>query len=126
MTRAKHSAAATARTGGFANLTPAERQARLQQLGAAGAGGGQGGTRGGGGFTSGEILSKDNKSITVKLPDGGSKIVFFSGATRVTKTADGSLSDLTVGKQVSTTGSANQDGSVTAQSIQIRPNSPTQ
>ena len=80
------------------------------------------------GFSGGEIIKKDNNSITVKLtnarlPDGqgSSQIILFSDATKVTKSAEGSAADLIVGEQVTITGSKNQDGSITAQSIQIRP-----
>ncbi len=79
----------------------------------------------GGGFTAGEIIAKDSKSITVKLQDGGSKLVFFSDATKIMHTTDASSSALAVGGFVAVSGGANSDGSVTADSIQLRPNATT-
>ena len=101
----------------FADLTPEERQQRLQQFGGRGRGnGGQGG-----GFISGEIIGKDDKSVTVKSNNGSSKIIFISDTTKVTQSMAGSLNELIVGKQVTVNGTTNQDGSVTAQTVQIRP-----
>ena len=71
-----------------------------------------------GGFITGDIIAKDAISITVKLSDGGSKIVFFTPKTSLTKNVSASLQDLTVGERVAVNGAANPDGSINAQSIQ--------
>lgn len=70
---------------------------------------------------SGEILESDDKSITVKLQDGSSKIVLLSDKTEINKAASGSISDLKVGEKVAVFGSDNSDGSVMAQNIQLNP-----
>lgn len=89
--------------------------------------GGQGfrGGRGGNGATFGEILSKDANGITVKSQDGSSKIVLISASTNVSKQVTGLVTDLEIGKFVSVIGMPNQDGSITAQTIQLRPASTT-
>ena len=101
----------------FQNMTPAQRQQLLQRNGTNTRAGANGTN-----FISGQIISKDNNSLTIKMPDGSSKIVFFSNSTEISKSASGTPDDLTVGTTVSANGSANQDGSITAQSIQIRRN----
>jgi len=77
-----------------------------------------------GGIVSGEIISKDDKSMTIKLRDGGSKIVLLSPVSKVEKTVDGTIADVAIGKSVMVTGTANPDGSVSATSIQMRPTIP--
>ncbi|MEK7632505.1 MAG: hypothetical protein AAB473_01815 [Patescibacteria group bacterium] len=99
----------------FGNFDPSQRS---------GMSGGPGGfTRGqaGGGFVSGEILSMDAESMTIKLSDGGSKLVFFSDASTINKMTEGSSTDLTTGTTITVTGTSNDNGSVTASTIQILP-----
>lgn len=88
-------------------------------------GGPQGGFQGGSGNrqgmtpVSGEIISQDDTSITVKMQDGSTKIVILSGDTTINKTSEGSKSDLKTGETVTAFGTTNSDGSVTAQNISI-------
>lgn len=113
---------ANARTGTFTdfqNLTSQQRAERFQQMGGIGSAGRRSSSTMP--FVGGEIIGKDNSSITVKLTDGGSRIVFFSPSLRITKFVEGSKEDLVNGTQVTVNGSSNADGSVTAGTIQIRP-----
>ncbi|KKU33952.1 MAG: hypothetical protein UX57_C0009G0004 [Candidatus Uhrbacteria bacterium GW2011_GWE2_46_68] len=100
----------------FSNLDASQRS---------GMSGGPGGfTRsqaGGGGFVSGEILSLDAESMTIELPDGGSKLIFFSDASKINKMTESSSVDMATGMTITITGTSNDDGSVTASTIQILP-----
>jgi len=86
------------------------------------------GTRGdrvggnGANFISGDVISKDDSSVTLQIPNnGGSKIIFYSDTTQISKMATGTADDFIIGTSVSVNGTTNSDGSVSAQSIQIRP-----
>lgn len=69
--------------------------------------------------TIGEIIKTDDSSITVKTPDGGSKIILISDSTVINKAAQVSKTDLAVGSNISITGDSNTDGSVTGKIINI-------
>jgi len=76
-----------------------------------------------GGFrpVAGEIISADNKSITVKLQDNSSKIILINDKTQINKAETVNKSELKIGEKVSVFGSENTDGSVTAQNVQLNP-----
>ena len=69
----------------------------------------------------GEIISLDDKSITVKLQDGSSKIVLLTSSTSIFKSSEASKSDLMSGIKVLATGAENSDGSITASNVQLNP-----
>jgi hypothetical protein len=100
------------------------------QFGAAGLNGGARmmgrGAPNGAGLVMGEVLSKDATSVTVKLPNGGSKIIFTSTSTAVQKTSIGTIADIVVGSQITANGQTNADGSINATTINQRPNMPMQ
>lgn len=79
-----------------------------------------GGRIGGGGMVTGEIISGDGTSVTVKQQDGNTKIVYFTNSTMISKSVTGTSSDLTTGTNVFANGTSNSDGSIAAQSIEIR------
>lgn len=83
--------------------------------------GAAGRTGGMGGFATGDILSHDDTGITIKMRDGSSKIILVPASAAVLKSTSGSLGDLSVGQSVTVTGSTNADGSINAQTVQIRP-----
>lgn len=69
----------------------------------------------------GEIISSDDKSITIKLTDGSSKIVLLTDKTSINKASEAVKTDLKTGEKVSVFGQTNTDGSVSAQNIQLNP-----
>ena len=75
--------------------------------------------RTGGGATVGTVVSSDATSITIALKSG-SVVAFYSTSTPITKITSGSVGDITAGANITVLGTTNSDGSVTANSIQIR------
>ena len=93
-----------------------------QVRGQLGARGGMGsGARIGSRGVTGEIIASDDKTVTVKLADGSSKIVILASNVTINKATQGSKDDLKMGIRVSVFGTENADGSVTAQNIQLNP-----
>ncbi len=73
----------------------------------------------GAGFLKGEVIDKDEQSLTLKMMDGSSMVIFFSGSTEISKTAEGLINDIEIGKQITVSGDQNSDGSYTAKTIQL-------
>ncbi len=73
------------------------------------------------GMIVGEVTAKDDKSLTVKLTDGSSKIVVLSGSTTYALSSEASLDKIAVGSKISAFGTSNSDGSTTATSVEINP-----
>lgn len=69
----------------------------------------------------GEITAVNKDTMTVKMNDGSSKIVVLSTKAAINRTTTASASDLVVGQTVVVFGQSNEDGSVTAQNIQLNP-----
>lgn len=110
--------------GNFQNMSEEERQALFAQGG--GARGGSVGPQNGqfrpdqGGLSLGEVISVDEASMVIQLPnDAGTKIIFYSESTEVSKQASGSIDDVAVGDTVTIMGESNDDGSISADSIQL-------
>lgn len=67
----------------------------------------------------GEVLTVEDKSITVKLADGSSKIIFISEKTQINKIESVENTDIVVGAKVNIFGVENSDGSMTAENVQL-------
>jgi hypothetical protein len=103
------------RAGAFGNFAGGQGQR--------GTNGTQNGRAIGNGFrpVNGNILSIDDKGITVKLNDGSSKIILISDTTSINNVQAATKTDLKTGQTVMVVGQTNSDGSVSAQNIQINP-----
>jgi hypothetical protein len=70
-------------------------------------------------FLSGKVISKDKTSVTVSLPQGGSKTVYLSGSTNIQKVSKGAPADISVGETVTAVGTATSDGSVNGENVAV-------
>lgn len=68
----------------------------------------------------GEIIRKDNDSLTIKLRDGSTKIILLTSKTDISKSARAKVEDLKESQTVFIIGQENSDGSIIAETIQIR------
>jgi len=75
----------------------------------------------GGRPVTGEVINKDETSITVKTQDGGSKIIILSKTTVYSKTEEATLNDVSVGEKVGIFGTENSDKTMTAETVQLNP-----
>ncbi|MFH0864076.1 MAG: DUF5666 domain-containing protein [Candidatus Gottesmanbacteria bacterium] len=82
---------------------------------------GMGGPGSNGNIARGQIIDVSDNNLTVKLPDGSSKIIILSDDSTISKSATGSRSDLKSGETVAVFGTSNSDGSLTAQNVQLNP-----
>jgi hypothetical protein len=73
----------------------------------------------GAGFTNGQILSKTDSSLTIKLASGGSEIVFLAPSSQIMQSSTTTIANLNVGENIMVTGATNSDGSVTAKTVQV-------
>lgn len=69
----------------------------------------------------GQVLSMTDNTLTVKMSNGSTELVILSSSTSFAQSAKAASSDIKTGDTVSVVGTANSDGSVTAQDVQINP-----
>lgn len=76
-------------------------------------------------FTTGTIAAISDRSITIKSDEGSEKTVALADSTKYSKITESTSDGLAVSKKVMVIGQSNADGSITARSIQIRPELPS-
>ena len=69
----------------------------------------------------GEVIALDDKTMTIKMADGSSKIVLLSSTMTISKSIDAPKTDLKVGSKVAVFGAQNTDGSQTATTVELDP-----
>ncbi len=103
------------------NLSAEERSAMFEgQAGDINHTVGAGMMRGGEGMTVGKILETSNTTITVDLGDEGSQLVLISDKTVISKPAEVTIDELEAGDDIFVDGETNDDGSIIADTIQVR------
>lgn len=88
--------------------------------GSSSAGGGRSGGASAANVTTGTVISQDAQSVTVKTANGGSKTVFVSSQTEISKQQVLTSSDIKVGDQIAAFGQA-ANGGIDARMVQIVP-----
>ncbi|MDH7476066.1 MAG: hypothetical protein QHH09_01170 [Microgenomates group bacterium] len=68
---------------------------------------------------SGEIIKKDQDSITIKTQNSSTKIILIPSGVLITKSQKATFDDLKEKETVFVIGQQNPDGSITAENIQI-------
>jgi len=69
----------------------------------------------------GDIINIDEKTLTLKMADGSSKIVLLSDTTKINQSITAAKTDLVVGTKIMVNGETNSDGSITSRNIEINP-----
>ncbi len=108
----------------YGGMTYGKTQAAAARMALRGTGAGAGRFAAGANFITGDVTAKDAQSITLKDRTGSSRIILYSPSVEVSKFAAGSIDDVAVGTTIMVNGKTNTDGSITAQTIQIRPPMP--
>lgn len=68
---------------------------------------------------SGVISAVDDSGVTVKLPDGSSKIIILTGMAKINKTESSDKSALVTGQNITVFGTSNSDGSIVAETVNV-------
>ncbi|KKQ59993.1 MAG: hypothetical protein US82_C0047G0003 [Parcubacteria group bacterium GW2011_GWC1_38_22] len=68
----------------------------------------------------GEIVTKDDGNIIIKLRDGSTKKIIVTEVTTAKKIDTINITELNVGQQISATGKNSEDGDFQAQNVTIR------